>query len=101
FWISRISLFSPTRRSSDLIPPDGRGLRDQLEQRPQPAAGAVHGLVLQRFGDRVQERQRRGLLDVAEDDRADRADRHQQPDAQLADRKSTRLNSSHVKTSYA
>ena len=34
-------------------------------------AGAVHRFVLQRLGDRVEERQRGGLLDVAEDDRAD------------------------------
>ena len=61
----------------------GRGLRHELEQRAQAAAGAVHRLVLQGLGDRVQERQRGGLLHVAEDDRADGTDRHQQRDPEL------------------
>ncbi|AKE42035.1 hypothetical protein UL82_09485 [Corynebacterium kutscheri] len=71
-------------RGGDPVAQHGRGLRHELQQRAQPAAGAVHRLVLQGLGDRVEERQRGRLLDVAEDHRAHGADRHQQRDPELA-----------------
>ena len=44
---------------------DRRRRRSQAEQRPQAVAGPGQGVVLQRLGDREQERQRRGLRDLA------------------------------------
>jgi len=68
----------------DAVPLDGGGRRDQRQQRPQTATGAVHRLVLQRLGDGVEEGQRGRLLDVAEQHGTDRADRHEHRDAELA-----------------
>src|SRR5690606_41532423 len=71
----------PTRRSSDLRSGDEVGEVDALEISPDDPDGA--GVRLQRRGRRVRVR---GLGVVHPGD---------------ADRKSTRLNSSHVKISYA
>src|SRR5690606_41627032 len=78
----------PTRRSSDLADPRHRG----LPARPPPS----HRLVLDQRGA---DHRRGGPPDRLPGDRA----RHHRPDARRAaqDRKSTRLNSSHVKISYA
>ena len=63
---------------------DGGLGRDQGEQRTQAAAGAGHRVLLQALADGVEEGERCGLGDLAEDDRADRGDRHQGADADLA-----------------
>ena len=63
---------------------DRRGRGDQGQQGTQARAGLVHRLILQRLGDGVEEGQGGGLLDEAQQDGTDGADRHQQPDTQLA-----------------
>lgn len=60
------------------------GLGHELEQGTQARPRAVHGLVLECFGDRVQKRQGGGLLDVPQEHRTNGADRHEQADAEPA-----------------
>ncbi len=63
---------------------DGRGVRNQGQQGTQAAAGASDRVLLEPFADREQERQHRGLANLAEQDGADGGDRHQRPDPDLA-----------------
>src|SRR5690606_41231522 len=91
---------SPTRRSSDL--PERNAVRgaDRLAppdaaRRPDPAGGRGD-LRLAAAGPAGVEEDRADRARGAEPRRGDR-----DPDADHPDRKSTRLNSSHVKISYA
>ena len=54
----------------------------ERQQRPQTAPGAGQRVALERLGDREQERERRGLAELAEHHRTDRGDRHQRADAE-------------------
>ena len=74
------------RRDGDLgaVAQHGGLVRDQGQQRAQAAAGAGHRVLLQSLADGEQEGQHGGLADLAEDHRADRGDRHQRADADLA-----------------
>ena len=75
-----------SRGHGDLHPgPEHRGLiRDQLQQRAQPAPGARHRVLLQGLGDGVEEGQHRRFLDLPQGDRSDGGDGHQGPDPDLA-----------------
>jgi hypothetical protein len=69
-----------------------RGIRGDGDQFGQCRAGLVQGRSFQRVADGEQERDRRGLPEVADDDRADRRHRHQQVDADdLGDQRANRL----------
>src|SRR5690606_41423501 len=82
----------PTRRSSDLVGPNCRAGRDAvlllLQRRADGRLSGVRGGVLRPANDHMLHNQ--GKLQPSHD-----------PDAGGPDRKSTRLNSSHVKISYA
>lgn len=73
-------------RDLDLLAarPNRGGLRHKLQQGAQAAPGARHGLVFEGLRQGVEEGQRRGLFNVAEQHCADGADRHQQTDAVVA-----------------
>src|SRR5690606_40177117 len=79
----------PTRRSSDLIRVHGKGEAVQLGQTRLVVVGVLGHLDLD-AGDAVVQLERTGAVHVAVQIRIRRQDR-----------KSTRLNSSHVKISYA
>ena len=57
-------------------------VRHQRQHRPQTATRTADGPLLQRFGDREQERQRRRFAELAEHHRTHERNRHQQPDTQ-------------------
>src|SRR5690606_41656594 len=82
----------PTRRSSDLEPAQAHAL----------AAAVVDGD--ERLQDAARRAHERGVglgVDVADDEHAARPEAAQERRLPQRDRKSTRLNSSHVKISYA
>src|SRR5690606_40272414 len=88
------TLFRSRRRLEVEVPPP------QLEQLPPPKPGADRGSEEQAPGARGRGEERLGLLKVEEGGVLPGVGLEGDP-RDLVDRKSTRLNSSHVKNSYA
>src|SRR5690606_40422600 len=91
----------PTRRSSDLAEErDEKSKRQQDDPDPEQVyerflVGLYDEPVFRHHVDTIQEEVRLATVDVHSDERDRKA-----PVLRLGDRKSTRLNSSHVKISY-
>src|SRR5690606_41975860 len=82
-----------------IFPDHRRALGAQRHERTDRTLRPTHRPVLERVRQTEQEEEDPAIARLAHTRRTERSDDHQHVDVQ--DRKSTRLNSSHVKISYA